>query len=223
MDTNDDDLEVAAVLAQGLGSVPESKSPTSSRQSNYSHRRSSTILTNNSRGNTTAETPSKTCNEGLHQLAARGELISVKELVKEDGHINELDEQSLTPLMWAAVYGQTDVVMFLVQAGANTEMYNDEGVTALMMACYHGSHGVVKALLNSGLDIDQVDMEGNSALLYAVFGDQVESTRLLLEKGADLTQRNLQGISAMDAAVKLHHKNVQKCIEAYLVRCLNGS
>ena len=75
-----------------------------------------------------------------------------------DGRINELDEQSLTPLMWAAVYGQTDVVMFLVQAGANTEMYNDEGVTALMMACYHGSHGAVKALLDSALDIDQVDM-----------------------------------------------------------------
>ncbi|KAK2164692.1 hypothetical protein LSH36_60g03040 [Paralvinella palmiformis] len=207
MDTNDDDLEVATVLAQGLGSVSESKSPTSGRQSNYSHRRNNLLF----------------LAERLHQLAAKGELIAVKELVREDGHINELDEQSLTPLMWAAVYGQTDVVTFLVQAGANTEIYNDEGITALMLACFHGNNGVVKVLVESGVDVDQVDVEGNSALLYAVFGDQVECTRLLLEKGVDLTQRNLQGISAMDAAVKLHHRNVQKCIEAYLVRCLSGS
>ena len=79
-------------------------------------------------------------------------------ILKADGRINELDEQSLSPLMWAAVYGQTDVVRLLVQAGASTEICNDEGVTALMMACYYGSHGVIKVLVDSGLDIDQVDM-----------------------------------------------------------------
>ena len=72
----------------------------------------------------------------LHPAAARGHLSVVKLLVL---HKTDLDAQSVasggdggrTPLMYASMWGQIDVINELLRAGANKNIKANSGMTAL--------------------------------------------------------------------------------------------
>jgi hypothetical protein len=98
--------------------------------------------------------------------------------------INEYDEDGLTPLMWSSMYGQTDVMLYLLSVSARADVYNHEGTTGLMMACYHGNHGAVKVLLDARADIDQVDVVcmDNKTFFVKVFKSQEKNIRASLKK-----------------------------------------
>lgn len=85
------------------------------------------------------------------------------------------------PLYYAASFGLTPVVQYLLERGANTESrggrYNS---TALSVATYRGHVDIVRLLLCHGADPDSRDSEGYSVLHWAVACEQPE-IKLLLE------------------------------------------
>lgn len=93
--------------------------------------------------------------EKLHFAAEEGDLEEVKALVAMGYDINYFDEDLFrTPLHCAAISGNTDVVEFLLSAGANVNAHSEEhiGETPLGEVASSCSYGIAEALINAGAD-----------------------------------------------------------------------
>lgn len=71
--------------------------------------------------------------------------------------IDEVDDNGLTPLLWAASYGQLSTVKLLLSKGANPRIKGNSGQTALLLATASGHVHVVKELIAVGVDVNQTD------------------------------------------------------------------
>lgn len=176
-----------------------------------------TVLTNLQRGNVKQESPLLSYKRSIHELAAQGELYKI-----EPHMINAVDIHNMTPLLWAAGYGQNSTVEFLIKSGANPNHKASAQKTALMLASSKGFIHVVKTLIIEGANLNDVDQSGNSALMYAAFGDQGLIIQELLRNGADLSIMNMSGQTAYSISLTNHNESAQACIEAYLVSFLRG-
>lgn len=171
-----------------------------------------TILTNLQRGNVKQESPILVHQRTPHELAAQGELYSIDAL-----QVDTIDSNSMTPLQWAAGYGQNLTVEMLVRLGANPNHKSNDGKTALMMAANRGFLHVVKTLIRCGADLDEKDDSGSTALMYASFQDYASVVDELLRHNANLGLINSLGQSAYTITLTKQNKLTQKSIETHLL------
>jgi len=84
---------------------------------------------------------------GIFEAAKRGDLARVQQLVRGDSTLLGQKDAAFgaTPLHWAALRGHTDVVAFLLSAGADTEATNGRGETPIQVAQRAGKKDVVEA------------------------------------------------------------------------------
>ena len=77
----------------------------------------------------------------LHFAAHQGDIELVKMLVSYSADINAvIVNNGYTPLHWAVILGHANVVEFLVQSGARTDMPDKKGNTQLELATAKGAH-----------------------------------------------------------------------------------
>lgn len=176
----------------------------------------STILTNLQRGNVKQESPALH-RRTIHELAAQGELYNIdRQLV--DIH----DSSHMTPLIWAASYGQNSTVDYLLKSGADVNHKSVSGRTALMFAASRGFFHVVKTLIAGGAFVDDTDDQGNSALMYAAHQDQALVVQELLKKGANLSLMNQSRQTAYSLSLNRESKASQASIEAHMLSLLKS-
>jgi ankyrin repeat protein len=70
----------------------------------------------------------------LHFAVLGNSLAVVQELVKSSADINALDELDETPLMKAAILGNSGITKFLLDMGSETEQRNIDGLNATQLA-----------------------------------------------------------------------------------------
>jgi ankyrin repeat protein len=128
----------------------------------------------------------------LSRAAVDGDLVKVQELVKGGEQVNEEARWGWTPLLWAAYYGQPQVVDFLLAQGADPNRLTKlnygnfkPGTSALILAAYYGHAGIVKALLEAKADPAIKDNKGMTALTYAKEFDFGPCVELLQPKQPD--------------------------------------
>ncbi|XP_041326990.1 DNA-binding protein RFXANK isoform X2 [Pyrgilauda ruficollis] len=179
----------------------------------------SNTLTNRQRGNEVSALPATLDTLSIHQLAAQGELIQLKEhLRKGENLVNKPDERGFTPLIWAAAFGEIETVRHLLEWGADPHALAKERESALALASMGGYTDIVTMLLDRDVDINTYDWNGGTPLLYAVRGNHVKCVEALLACGADLTEEADSGYTPMDLAVALGHKKVQQVIENHILK-----
>lgn len=71
--------------------------------------------------------------------------------------MNKVDEKGLTPIFWAASYGQLASLKLLQAHGADVNYRGPFGETALLLASANGHSNVVKELLLRGVNVNDVD------------------------------------------------------------------
>jgi len=120
-----------------------------------------------------------------------GDLETVKKLIKENPDlVNSRNSTGRFPLEMAAQTGQTDIVKFLLENGADVNL-NRGGATALHMAAiYGGKTEVITLLLENGADLNARTGNGYTPLNLAVIGKQKEIAELLIEKGGEINLEN---------------------------------
>jgi ankyrin repeat protein len=143
----------------------------------------------------------------LHRCAKFGDLEGVTELVEGGANMEEFDGTGgITALMRTCPKCRHDIVVYLVEHGANAAHPDDHGVTAIHLACAHGNLPTAKYLLEHGARITDRDSEGKTALLHAAecesYVDQhlcLELIQYLLssEGGVSITETDNDGNTAL--------------------------
>jgi ankyrin repeat protein len=119
---------------------------------------------------------------------------------------NTTDE---TPLMMAALKGQTDVVRELIDRGADV---NKTGWTPLHYAATGGHVPIIQMLLEAHAYIDAESPNGTTPLMMAAYYGTAAAVRALIEAGADPVVKNQLGLSAEDFAKRAERKDVVEMI-----------
>ena len=105
----------------------------------------------------------------MNEAAVTGDLDSLREHVRRGTSVDVRDEAGYTPLLWAAMAGNEEAALFLLDHGADPNARVMERVGTL------GENGVC-----------ETTEPGPSVLHYASAVGNVPMVKLLLEKGADV-------------------------------------
>lgn len=103
-----------------------------------------------------------------------------------------------TPLMLAAIKGDTALVQTLLFMGADINV--NFGWTALHYAATSGSSETVRLLIKNGADLNALTDRQITPLYMAARAISTDSVKALLDAGADKTICNDQGVSPADIA-----------------------
>lgn len=123
---------------------------------------------------------------GLHDAAEQGNLGAVKKALSQDpGLINVRNEGGRTPLHLAAVNGHKDVVLQLIQKGADVNLKSQKNKRSpLHYAAWKGHAEVVQLLLKKGAEVDSREIDGETPLYYGGASGNLQVIKLLVAKGA---------------------------------------
>jgi ankyrin repeat protein len=118
------------------------------------------------------------------------------------------DNYGKTLLMYSAEKGHKNVVMKLLENGADINAADNAGVTALMYAAENGHKAIVELLLNKGADIDAARNDDGTALMYAALNGHKGTAELLLNKGANINATFVDRTTALMPAAFNGHKEI---------------
>jgi len=115
-------------------------------------------------------------------------IISKKEI-----NIDELNKK----LLDAAYMGNNDIVLTLLDAGAdpNTSMWN--GITPLMFAADNGFLKTAEILILNGADVNKKPENQVSALISAAFNNNMDIAELLIRHEANINATDSYGVSSL--------------------------
>ena len=129
--------------------------------------------------------------------------------------VNLKDALGRTPLHIAAKKGYADVVMFLVESGAEVNITDTGGNTPLILIIHKtGNLAVARRLLESGAVVNAQNRTGETALMYAAWRGHPGIVELLLENRADATLKNRQGDTALALAASKGHLEVVQMLRS---------
>ncbi|KAF9773853.1 hypothetical protein IL306_008223 [Fusarium sp. DS 682] len=136
--------------------------------------------------------------QSIIHAAAEGGNTQVLEAILEafdNPSLEVRDRAQRTPLWYACAEGQEDMVKYLLEKGASTEMTFAEGESIIPIIVSGGSESILKLILekNPSLDIDCPLPDGKTPLFRAVNSGYDKLVAMLLERGADVNRRSRYG------------------------------
>ncbi|XP_054272669.1 putative leucine-rich repeat-containing protein DDB_G0290503 [Macrosteles quadrilineatus] len=143
----------------------------------------------------------------LHKAAWQGNLEKVKIHLKKID-INAVDEYNRTPLHLAAAQGHTNVVCFLLNNKAISDISDSDGMTPFLKAVDCGVKECVGLMVDSGVNISCVDNNGNTALHITARQGFFNIMSLLLKHGANCNSANNAGEMALHIATEQEHRDL---------------
>ena len=126
-----------------------------------------------------------------------------------DVHLN-------TPLMFAALNGNHDIMKYLLAAGADPNAYSDDGTTPLGAAVLGGDEDAVEMLLKAGARPNDCDTKGYSPLMFAAMKGNHSIMGDLIKAGAEVNHQARDGKTAlMLAATSGDDMSIVKLMDAH--------
>jgi fucose 4-O-acetylase-like acetyltransferase len=141
---------------------------------------------------------------GLHMAAIQGNVEAIRKHIKAGADLDIREPSGgSSPLITAAVFGQTEIAILLIEAGANVNFKNNEGSTPLHTAAFFGHVKIVEILLDHGADKSILNTHGSTALnsvlapfesvkgIYDYFGNTLGPLGLKLDYDYIIRNRSL--------------------------------
>ena len=98
--------------------------------------------------------------------------------------VDALDEDFLTPLLWATESGHLQVMRLLIEAKASKDATNKRQETPLFMVATNGYATGVRVLTDAGADMEKADESGYTPLHSAAENGHLEAVHVLIDAGA---------------------------------------
>lgn len=111
------------------------------------------------------ESASAQSDAGIWSSIARGDVVAVQAWLVNDGASGaQHPEFGTSPLSWAALNGQIEIVQVLIDGGIDVQQKSRDGSTALHAACFVGQDRIVELLSEAGADWKARDAQGGLPL-----------------------------------------------------------
>ncbi|EFO20169.2 hypothetical protein LOAG_08321 [Loa loa] len=118
----------------------------------------------------------------LH-ICAQVNALTCAEVILDncDSIIDRPDWGGCPPLHYAAFYGNSAFVEFLLKRNASPNTKNKRGMTAAHWTALNGHSDVLKLLFNGGIDMKLRDQQMRTVLHYAAMSGDMDSVKFILE------------------------------------------
>lgn len=150
-----------------------------------------------------AKRPANSTYPTIDDAIAKGDLEDVKRhLSANPESLNQGGKpDARPPLEQAVMRNKTEIALFLIESGAETNLVNSSKRTPLHLAIDRNNPVVIAALLKAGAKPDLRDASGWTPLHHAAAKNQLETAKALLEGGANpMTLSELGGTPLHEAA-----------------------
>jgi ankyrin repeat protein len=130
----------------------------------------------------------------IHDACKQGDLAKVQQLLAADTTLLQAKTpEGKSPLHMATGWGQTDIVNFLLDAGADIHATNNNGGTPIHVAASQNQPACAAILVSRGANLEDVrQLGGMTPLAIAVLKGNLEVAEQLLKLGAN-PMAKLQG------------------------------
>jgi HEAT repeat protein len=144
----------------------------------------------------------------IRGLVLRGDLSGVKRAIEMGEPVDSVDLQGSSTLFIAAQEGHSDIIEYLLNQGADSNLSNENDIPPLNQASYFGHLKAVKQLIKAGADVGASDDQGLTALHNAAAKGHLLVVQHLMDSGADPTAINISGKQPIDFASERSHDDV---------------
>ncbi len=141
----------------------------------------------------------------LWDAVATGDAQKVERTLITGENPDIADDSGKSPLIYAALANNPDIVAMLVHYRARVDYRDPLGNTALAYAAEKGSVDAAEALIAAGAAIDSENRQGVTPLMLAAGAGETAVVRLLIDKGAAVDKHDYTGRTALDWAERGRH------------------
>lgn len=114
--------------------------------------------------------------------------------------LNKRDAEGNTPLYYACLKGYRDIVILLLDNGADAAVANNRSESPLHAAARSGNKEIISRLVEKEIDLNTTDNEGRTPLLCLLDNKRTDAALFLVDKGADTDIADSTGHKAIDYA-----------------------
>lgn len=148
----------------------------------------------------------KSTTSDLFSAISNTDIHRIRSILDEGTEINVINEEGITPFMYAVLTKRLDIVELLIQYGADIDTCNNEGYTSLFYSTT--SNELLRLLLESGADVNKTTSEGYTLLMLIIVAENIEAIELLIEYNADTSIKNNNNKTALDIALLYGNEHV---------------
>lgn len=97
--------------------------------------------------------------------AAEGDTAAIERYIEAGADLNAKEPAGgSTPLIIAAIFGQTEAARLLIENGAEVDIKNNDGTTALSAAAFFCHPETLKLLIENGANVNTTSSTGSTPL-----------------------------------------------------------
>jgi len=120
--------------------------------------------------------------------------------------------EGVTCLMYAAEYGDLELLKFLLNKGATVDLRDESGMTALYHAALHGRHQAVELLLTLGANPNITPSDRRTLLHVAVASGNHETIEFVLKMRPVVDAQSESGITPLILATMNRDSSIVKLL-----------
>ncbi|QOY53341.1 ankyrin repeat domain-containing protein [Candidatus Sulfurimonas baltica] len=149
------------------------------------------------------------------QFLKNNDYLGVKKYLRDGADVNEADEHEESVLaMSFRHHCDMDLIMLLIESGADIYDFDEEGVSIFEVAITYGNIEIVKYLISDGIDVNKTHRRsGFTPMMAAACYGRIEILKLLMQEGADKNAVDSKGWGVADFARKMKKNKVLELLE----------
>jgi ankyrin repeat protein len=149
------------------------------------------------------------------EILKNNDYLNAKKYIKENADVNEANDSGESVLAHAIRHHcDFDLLMLLVESGADIFDFDDEGVSIFDMAITYGNEEMVTFLIENGVDVNKTNRRsGFTPLMAAACYGRTNVAKILIENGANKNATDIKGFNATDFARKMNKKSILELLE----------
>lgn len=126
--------------------------------------------------------------------------------------LDSIPVRGISALWMAVSLTYTELVILLLQYGADINHSTKSQSTPLRVACFDGNHTLVQLLIEQGADVNIPNKFQNTCLMLACYVGNDLIARLLIDANAELDKQALCGATALHFAAQQGHGSILKLL-----------